>query len=260
MGHGGTEDGLPAFTARTDMVDGLAIFSRVPRTQPAGPCPTVVIIHGLSISSRYELPAARRLARTCRVYVPDLPGYGYSDDPPEIPPITDLAEWMCRWIDAVGLDEVTLVGNSLGAHVTCEVARRRPHQVTGMVISGLSLDPAGSRVGIQVARALRDIPREPVALLLHHVRDFFVAGPGRVYRTLRSAMEDPFLARLPHLTMPTLVVRGSRDSLSPREWSERVAATLPRGTYREVPGAPHAVNFACPDEYVAIVLDWLVAP
>ncbi|MEJ7762717.1 MAG: alpha/beta hydrolase [Thermomicrobiales bacterium] len=256
-GRPGSHDRHPAFTDRTDIVDGLAIFTRVPRDQPAGRCPTVVIIHGLSISSRYELPTARRLARTCRVFAPDLPGYGCSDDPETIPSIAGLADWMCRWLDVVGLGDVALVGDSLGAHVASEMARRRPGQVTHLVLSGLSIDPSGRHRSTQILRAMRDVPREPWSLLALHVRDFFFAGPGRVLRTLRSAIADPFSERLPDIPIPTLVVRGERDLISPRPWSEHVASVLPRGAYREVAGAPHAVNYACPDTYAAIIQDWI---
>ncbi|MDQ3512330.1 MAG: alpha/beta hydrolase [Chloroflexota bacterium] len=259
-GHRRTTGHLPEFTDRTDLVDGLEIFARVPRSPRPGPCPTVVLVHGLSISSRYELPLARRLARTFQVLAPDLPGYGCSDDPDEIPSIAALAGWLCRWLDVVGLGPVAIVGDSLGAHVASEVARKRPGQVSHLILSGLSIDPTGRHRSTQIVRAMRDIPREPLSLLPRHARDFLVAGPGRVMRTLQSAIDDPFFERLGHLPMPTLVVRGERDPVSPRAWSKRVVAALPRGTYAEVPGAPHAVNFARPDAYAALVLLWVASP
>ena len=215
----------------------------------------VVLIHGLSISSRYEIPLARRLARSCTVYAPDLPGFGQSDDPPTIPLIAELAEWLGAWLNTVGLGRVVLVGNSLGANVAVELAVRQPDRVTHLVLSGLSLDPAGRRVWIQVGRTLRDIPREPLSLLPLHVKDFLVAGPGRVLATLRDAMRDPFAAKLPRLQMPALVVRGEHDPLAPQYWAEEVAQLLPYGRLAIVPSAPHAVNYSCPDAFAALVTE-----
>jgi len=245
---------------REDVVDGLRIFARVPRSQRIEPSPTVILIHGLSISSRYERPCLRRLAASCRVYAPDLPGYGCSDDPPDTLSIGDLAGTLGRWLDVVGLDHVALVGDSLGAHVAASLARQRADTISHLVLSGLSLDSTGRRRITQVLRATRDIPREPVSLLPLHVRDAFNAGPGRVLRTLDSAIADPFYDRLDELTMPTLVVRGEHDPLAPPEWPRSVAARLPRGSFVEVPGAPHAVNYARPDAYAALILDWITTP
>lgn len=246
-------DALPEPRGREDSVNGLSIFSRY-STKPGATA--VVLIHGLSISSRYEVPLLRRLARSFTVYAPDLPGFGRSEDPPEIPTIVALADWLGDWLDVVGLDQVVLVGNSLGANVAVDLALRRPGRVTHLVISGLSLDPAGRRVWTQIQRAVRDIPREPLSLLPLQARDFLVAGPGRVLATLRYAMRDPFAAKLPRLTMPTLVVRGEHDPLSPQGWVEEVARLLPNGRLAVISGAPHAANYACPEAFADLVVEF----
>ncbi len=257
-GHSDREN-LPSLVSRRDMVDGLKVHARVSTTPCPPGTPAIVLIHGLSISSRYEIPSARRLARSFHVFAPDLPGFGWSADPPTTPGIPGLAEYLGRWLATVGLDRVALVGNSLGAHVAVELAVRRPECISHLILSGLTLDPNGRHLWIQVGRALRDIPREPFSLLLLQVRDFLLAGPGRVLRTLDDAMHDPFAAKLPRVTAPTLVVRGERDPLAPQAWSEEIARLVPRGRFAVVPGAPHAVNYACPDAFAELVTGFIQA-
>ncbi|HEV2109151.1 MAG TPA: hypothetical protein VGR16_12880 [Thermomicrobiales bacterium] len=92
----------------------------------------------------------------------------------------------------------------------------RPESISHLILSGLTFDPRDRHLWIQVGRALRDIPREPLSLLLLQVRDFLLAGPGRVPRTLDDAMHDPLGAKLPCVTAPTLVVRGECDPLAPQ--------------------------------------------
>jgi pimeloyl-ACP methyl ester carboxylesterase len=235
---------------REDPVRGLEIFSRY-SVKPGAPA--IVLVHGLSISSRYEIPLARRLAVAFTVYAPDLPGFGQSDDPPSVPSIVELTSWLADWLNVVGLDRVMLVGNSLGANVAVELALQEPDRVTHLVLSGLPLDPGGRQLWIQIARTIRDVPREPLSLMPLHAKDFLVAGPGRVLMTLRDAMRDPFAAKLPHLMMPALVIRGEHDPLSPPSWAEEVARRLPNGRLAVIPGAPHATNYACPDQFAALV-------
>lgn len=246
---------LPSLQTDEVPVRGLAIFSRF-SVRPGAP--VVVLIHGLSISSRYQIPLARQLASDYTVYAPDLPGFGQSDDPPSIPSIVELASWLLDWLNVVGLDRVILVGNSLGANVAVELATRQPERVTHLVLSGLSLDPAGRRLWVQVSRAIRDIPREPLSLMPLHAKDFLVAGPGRVLTTLRDATRDPLASKLPHLPMPTLVIRGEYDPLSPQSWAEEVARLLPHGRLAVIPGAPHATNYACPEAFAQLVREQVV--
>ncbi len=256
LAGGRTDAGaLPDLEADENTVRGLRIFHRYAVTPGA---PTVVLIHGLSISSRYQVPLARRLATSFTVYAPDLPGFGQSDDPPSVPSIEELTRWLVDWIDVVGLDRVILVGNSLGAHVAVALASCWPDRVSHLVVSGLSLDPDGKRLWIQMARAVRDIPREPLSLMPLHAKDFLVAGPGRVLVTLRDAMRDPFAAKLPQLLMPALVIRGEHDPLSPQSWAEEVAYLLPHGRLAVIPGAPHAANYACPEAFAQLIAELAV--
>src|SRR4051812_42264365 len=62
-------------------VHGLRIHARVSMT-PGPDAPTVVLVHGVAVSSRYLVPLAEQLVPRARVYLPDLPGYGRSECPP----------------------------------------------------------------------------------------------------------------------------------------------------------------------------------
>ena len=56
---------------------------------------------------------------------------------------------------------------------------------------------------------------------------------------------------------PTLVVRGSRDTIVPEGWAREVAALLPRGRYAEVPGGPHCVNYTTPGRFTRRAMAFL---
>ncbi|HEY1404550.1 MAG TPA: alpha/beta fold hydrolase, partial [Pyrinomonadaceae bacterium] len=116
-------------------VGGLRIHARVSVNLPASACDVpVVLVHGLVVSSLYMLPTAERLATFFRVFAPDMPGFGKSDKPLRALDVPELADALVAWMDAAGLVQPVLVGNSLGCQVIANVAARNPHRVAGVVL------------------------------------------------------------------------------------------------------------------------------
>jgi 2-hydroxy-6-oxonona-2,4-dienedioate hydrolase len=196
----------------------------------------LVLVHGLGMSGRSMVPALRLLGRDRRTLAPDLPGYGRTRGGGRALGITGLADALNRWLDAVGLDEVDLVGHSLGAQVVAAAVRARPERVRHLVLVGPTRDPSAPTWVGQAWRLLRDAPRERPALLLVAVVDYLRAGP---------------------LTMvPALVLRGSRDPVAGQRWCEDLAAVLPQGRLQVVPGGPHGLVFSAPAEVAAAVTEF----
>jgi 2-hydroxy-6-oxonona-2,4-dienedioate hydrolase len=221
---------------------GLRMHARVfGEAAPGGP--SVVLVHGLVVSGRYMVPAAARLAHDRRVFVPDLPGFGGSDSPPCVLDVAGLSGALSAWMEGIGLERATLVGNSMGCQVIAELAARRPERVERAVLQGPTMDPLGRSVLGQVGRFLLDVPREPPSLLPIEFRDLLSAGTRRAWRTFRYALEDRIEEKLPHVRAPTMVVSGSRDPIAPRRWAEEAATMLPRGRLRVILGAAHAANY-----------------
>ncbi len=93
------------------------------------------------MSSRYMIPLARHLAPEIRVYAPDLPGFGLSDNPARALTVPELADALSAFMDAVGLRRAAFVGNSLGCEILVEFARRYPERVERLVLQGPTPDP-----------------------------------------------------------------------------------------------------------------------
>lgn len=235
------------------VVGGLPMHARVAlNLAPAG-APVVVLVHGLVVSSRYMIPTVVRLAPDCRVYAPDLPGFGRSAAPPHVLDIHGLADALVGWMRALGLGRVSLVGNSLGCQVIVDVALRYPEHVERIVLTGPTMDRRG-RAGLEQARRLLlDVPRERPSLLVRWARDYLSAGAHRTLRTFWYGLTDPVEAKLPRVQIPALVVRGERDPIVPQAWAEEVARLLPMGRLVVIPGAPHALNYSRSRELVRII-------
>ena len=232
--------------ARTRVVGGRRVFERYAETDGA---PVVVLVHGIGVSSRYFLPTAGRLAERCSVYAPDLPGFGLSGRLRGRPTVRRLADVLEAWLDAAGLARPdVLVGNSFGCQLLIEVAARRPERVARLVLVGPTIDRRARSLARQAGRLALDLTREPPGLLAIEAVDYTLHLAKSGFAGFVEMLRDPVGTKLQHVQAPALVVRGARDPIVPRAWAEKVAAALPHGRLVEVAGAPHAVNYAAPDE------------
>ena len=119
------------------------------------------------------------------------------------------------------------------------------------------MDPCARSALIQIARFLADGPRERPSLIPKHLADWFRAGIPRALGTFRHALEDRIETKLPHVRVPTLVVRGSRDPIVPQWWAEEAARLLPRGRLAVLRGGAHATNYSTPGPFARLVRDFV---
>jgi 2-hydroxy-6-oxonona-2,4-dienedioate hydrolase len=233
-------------------VEGRPMYARVWPGPPEGAGLPIVLVHGLGVSSRYMVPTGLRLARTHRVYAPDLPGCGRSARPPHALNVTEQAAALAAWMTATGIPRAAFLGNSLGCQVIVALAERDPARVAGAVLVAPTMDPHAPHVWQQALRLLRDMPNEPLALWWIAGTDYLRAGPWRVLRTAQLALRDPLGPHLPAVGCPVLVVAGGRDPIVPVRWAAEVAAGLPQGRLVVLPAASHAANEACPAALVGV--------
>jgi 2-hydroxy-6-oxonona-2,4-dienedioate hydrolase len=223
------------------------MHARVADAAPPG-SPTVVLVHGLGVSSRYMIPTIRALARDCRAYAPDLPGYGRSPGPRDALTIPQLADALDAWLDAAGLDVPdVLLGNSMGCQILVDLAIRNPARVRRLVLVGPTMDREARSAAQQFGRLLVDSVREAPSQPFVVAYDYAVFGLRRFRQTFYDAIADPVEDKLPQVHAPTLVVRGERDPIVPQRWVEEFTARLPLGRLAVVPGAAHTVNYMAPE-------------
>ncbi|HEV2060446.1 MAG TPA: alpha/beta fold hydrolase, partial [Solirubrobacteraceae bacterium] len=107
-----------------------------------GEGPVVVFLHGLSGCWQNWLESIPPLAGDHRVIAIDLPGFGESPMPAEPISVSGYARTVVDLLDELGVPEATIVGNSMGGFVGCEIAIRFPARVQRLVLvapAGLSL-------------------------------------------------------------------------------------------------------------------------
>ena len=238
-------------------VQGRPVFVRrgpeVPGSVP------LVHVHGFAVSGSYLLPTATALAHRATTLVPDLPGYGQSAAWGHALGIPSLAWALLEVLDALDLERVVLVGNSMGGPVCLEVAHSAPERVAGVVLAS----PAGGMHNQPLARALvqlaRDVRRESPRMVRVVLPDYLHFGPVNALQLFGELVRFPSLERILRTPVPTLAVIGTRDPLMPPPWRVQEVGRLapPHLTIAVIEGAAHAMNFSHPGELAHVIGSWL---
>lgn len=245
------------WSSRHVVVEGREVFVRTGPEVPGAP--PLVHVHGFAISGTYLLPTAERLAHRATAVVPDLPGYGRSEEWGHPLGIPALAWALRSTLDALELDRVVLVGNSMGGPISLEVAHAAPERVAGVVLAS----PAGGVHNQPFARAVaqlaRDAVRESPRMARVAVPDYVRFGPINALQLFAELARFPSLERVLRVPVPTLAVIGTQDPLMPPPWRVREVGALapPHVTVVAIDGAAHAMNFSHPGELAHVIGCWL---
>ncbi len=233
----------------------------------AGPrdgAPSMVHIHGFAISGSYLLPTAALLTDDFDTYVPDLPGYGRTPGPRRPLGITALADSVVEFLDSVGLERTTLVGNSMGCPVIGRLSERHPDRVERAIL----VSPAGGMHSRPLGRGLSQLAvdglREPPSLIKTAGPDYVRFGILNGIRLFSEMTQSPTIELLMRTEVPLLVVLGSRDPLLPGR--KRIAELAPivdgRGNLGIVRmnGPAHAINFSHPETLAQVIRAYMADP
>jgi pimeloyl-ACP methyl ester carboxylesterase len=241
-----------SFAERTVQADGFEI-----RYAEAGEGPPLVCCHGaggLRLSRGHEL-----LAATHRVIAFEAPGFGTSPVNDRTGSMPELAQTMLRAADAIGLERFNLWGTSFGGKLALWLAVQDPERLEALVLA--------SPAAILVHPRPLPPPEEMAAMLYAHPERQTNTGsvPPEVDAKQRALVgrligppRDPDLEeRMRGLDVPTLVLFGSEDRLTPPELGRIYRELLPNGQFVIVYDAAHAIDADRPEAFAAIVSDFV---
>ena len=220
----------------------------------------VVLLHGLSGSSRWWQRNIPAFAATRRVLVPDVIGFGRSRAPGRLPDVPTLARVLAEWMEQAAGGAAHLVGHSMGGHLALRIAASWAERVRRLVLV--------DAVGIPRTHTPRDLLRlaweaapprrwgDPRFLPVIW-GDALLAGPFNVMRGLYHILRDDVRPLLASIRAPTLVVWGARDGLVPLEHGRVLRAGIPGARLLVIPRACHNPMVDRPAEFNAALLRFL---
>ncbi len=240
----------------------------------------VVLLHGFPLSRGMWSEQIGPLAAHYRVVVPDLRGHGASPVSEGVATMEAMADDVLELVDHLGAREPFVLGGlSMGGYVALAFARRRLERLKGLMLidtRAAADTPEAAMTRVKTAQAVLALgvtmvvdsmmPRlfAPAALANHPDRVQAIKtimartrpqGVAAAQRGMACRPDSrPYLARI---TIPTLVVVGELDVITPPAESELMAQSIPGASLAVIPGAGHMAPLECPELVNPVILDFL---
>lgn len=264
----------------TVVVDGVAT-----NVHDRGEGQPVVLVHGsgpgVSAWANWRLALPVLADRGFRVVAPDLLGFGYTEPRPGA--TYDLETWrthLLGLLDALGLEQVSLVGNSFGGAVALDLAARHPDRVSRLVLMGSvgvpfpitpaldavwGFDPAVDDMAELLCLFAHDPSRVTPDLAGLRLRAATRPGVHEAYRSMfppprqaaveALAVSDDLIARIAH---PTLLVHGRDDRVIPPVTSLRLHELIDDSRLHLIGRCGHWAQLEHAEEFHRLLVNFLM--
>jgi len=226
----------------------------------------LLFLHGAGGTHRLWAHQLQNLkgVRTCAL---DLPGHGRSSGQGRTS-IGDYRDLVLAFLDALGLERVILVGHSMGGAIAQSFALTHPHRLEGLVLvgtgarlrvlpailDGLRQDVAGT---VKLIVSYAYAPGAPPDLVEQGRTDFLANSPDVLHGDFVACDRFDVMGRLGEIALPTLVICGSEDRLTPPKYAAYLRDHIPNAQLVLVEGAGHMVMVERPEEVTRAIRGFL---
>lgn len=248
-----------------------------------GPGPTILLLHGIGSNATSFEPLIDVLPKLLHVIAWNAPGYSGSDPVADAwPEPGDYAEVLARFVDALAVGPVYLLGHSLGSLIAAAFAERYPEKVKALVLAAAANGygiPRGGELPDAVAGRIDDLKRLGAADFARARSDNLVHDPDRfpdVVARVEAAMSEVNLAgytqavrllasgdlaaMMDRVQLCPGFVIGAQDRITPMHQTEAAATAWERAHGQspriiEIAEAGHAVYLQQPEQFAAAMLE-----
>lgn len=237
----------------------------------AADAPVVVFINALGSDFRIWHPITGGFDGAARVLLYDKRGHGLTDAPPGPGSIDDYVDDLLGLLDGLGIDEVAVVGLSMGGLIAQRLAVRAPARLRALVLSGTA-----ARIGTDTSWAERiaAIEANGIEGIADAVLERWFTPPYRDARAADVAGWRNMLTRTPvdgylgacaairaadfradasRIGTPTLCVVGDGDGSTPPDMVRETAVVIPGARFATVEGAGHIPSVEQPAALLALI-------
>jgi len=239
----------------------------------------IVFIHGYPLDRTMWDAQVKGLSPRFRAVAIDLRGHGASQAPFWLTTVDTYADDVRGLMDHLGIDRAVICGFSMGGYVTFAFLRRYPERVRGLVLadtrpqadtpegkqgrfnSALTAQREGAKAiaDAMIGRLLSQKSIDERPDLVQKVRAIMENTPVQgIAGDLMAMAERPdSVDMLPGIKVPTLVVVGEKDVLTPPADAQLMAERIPGARLEVIAGAGHLANMEEPETFNRLVADFL---
>jgi 4,5:9,10-diseco-3-hydroxy-5,9,17-trioxoandrosta-1(10),2-diene-4-oate hydrolase len=249
----------------------------------------VILLHGVGCHVEFWEKNIAALSREHRVFAVDVVGYGRTDKPAVDYTFQFMADFVLDFMETMGIDKASLVGNSMGGGISLTIAAQAPERVEKIVL----VDPVGFGRGVSPVMRLMSLPLlgnvltapsrkgviRQMQLCLYdpsQASDDFIdrtalisaiSGNQRSFLSLlritcnmvgvKEGLIAEFSEYLKKVKLPILVIWGRQDRILPLADGEAAVQKMANGTLHIMDQAGHLPQIDKPEEFNATVLGFL---
>lgn len=230
--------------------------------------PVLMLLHGLfGALSNWE-GVVNRFATNFRVLIPMLPIY---EMPIREAGLEGLRKFVEEFVALKKINDMTLMGNSLGGHVALVYTLKNPDKVKKLILTGSSGLFEDSMGGSYPKRGNYDYIRERVAYTFYDpkvatkelVDEVFETTNSipkcmRIVAIAKSAQRNNMADEIPNIKIPTLLVWGLNDTITPPMVAHEFNRLIPNSTLKFIDNCCHAPMMEHPEKFNELMEDFLL--
>lgn len=228
----------------------------------------IMLLHGLfGALSNWEA-VVNHYSKHLRVVIPMLPIY---EMPIKEAGLQGLREFVERFVELKKLDNMIIMGNSLGGHVGLLYTLNNPTKVAKLVLTGSSGLFENTMGGSYPRRGSYDYIRERVAYTFYDpavaskelVDEVFETTKSipkcmRIVAIAKSAQRNNLAEELHHIKVPTLLIWGLNDTITPPLVGHEFNRLIPNSELKFIDKCCHAPMMEHPEKFNELVEDFIV--
>ncbi|MCF8463804.1 MAG: alpha/beta hydrolase [Flavobacteriales bacterium] len=232
-----------------------------------GEGPVLLVLHGLFGALSNFQDVLEEFSKDYKVVIPIMPIY-------ELPllktNVKELAAYVHEFVVFKNFSNLTLLGNSLGGHVSLVYSVAHPEKVKALVLTGSSGLYENAFGGSFPRREDREYikkkvedtfydPANATDTLIEEVFEI-INDRNKLIRVLaiaKSAIRHNMKDDLPSITIPTCLIWGKNDGVTPPEVAEEFHELLPNSQLHWIDKCGHAPMMEHPKQFNALLSPWL---
>jgi 3-oxoadipate enol-lactonase len=245
-----------------------------------GSGPAIVFLHGYPLNRSLWQRQVEELSSSYRLILVDLAGYGSAKpiDRGNFANMADFADDVARSLESVIDEPFVLVGLSMGGYIALEFWSEYASRLKGLVLTNtkatadtkeavevrqknaqLALDNGTSEVvEPMIEKLLSQASRNDKSTLDWLKETMYLVSPETVAASLLAmSMRRDFSDLLPKIDIPTYVISGTEDALSPPEVMKPMADAIPNAQFHVIEGSGHLSPMETPAEFNSILRSFM---
>jgi 2-hydroxy-6-oxonona-2,4-dienedioate hydrolase len=247
--------------------------------------PTLIMLHGITGHAEAYVRNLRAHAEHFSCWAIDFIGHGYSSKPTHPLEIKHYVDQLVHFMDAIGVDRVSLTGESLGGWVAARFAADHPDKVDRVVLNTMGGTMANPEVMKRIYTLSMAAAQDPTWERVRARLEWLMADPTMVtddlIRTRQAifqqpdwlaaceanmALQDPEIRRrnmlsdetLAGIKAPALVLWTTKDPSGPVAEAERIAGQIPNARLAVMDNCGHWPQYEDTETFDRIHLDFLL--